>query len=686
MIKRLAAFVLATILLITCVAYAEAPVKLTSVVTFGLDSYVLPGYDSQDRTITAIGENAFAGQNKLRVVALPSTICSIEDRAFAECTGLNAILIPETVTSFGDDLFQDGGERVTIIAPAESAAIGYAQQHGIRYIELEQCSIREADTRYIALLMFKFSGNSTYFGRYNDTDTYLLTLNEADILNMALVNRMELTWNAIIDALRANGKNSYMTEQYMLQLGSILEEMHGIQSITVDTGLIQTFTSFAAKGADSYEELVTWLLGSEYRDDPFVRSVIANGDKLEYLSTALGGFDKVMNILIYACRDYSKSIAVLDTLLSVSSNYTDKEFHDAVLSLKRLYEGNVTGILSSLLSEFYVDIGEVVTDGVLESISSGALLLYNTANFGIDFALSVEGIKDEADAQMEYVALLDISYECEEAFMTIMSGNDNSPETMANLDVLIQLCRAIRLRLYDMQISMFRNSGNASAAEELSWSRAYFFQRADIISSYTVDPLPQYAGPGDKLTTEPISDYYEATIDVEESNSEEISAVGNAAQTTVTLVNELCGHNHLSVDEAYLAEYSGDNSSSGFTATIGDGLTGELVVTGWFDTQNSSWQIDYVRIETYADLQNNEEKVASLYAALLYVLHEINYLDAKAMLLETMYNTDFSPVGEFGFDRYVELPLHNTGDIYIDISLTDNGTVWTMSISSEYDE
>lgn len=503
MFKRIVAFFCILFLVLANVSHAEEA-QLTSIVTFGLDFLALPGYDHGGKKIVTIRENAFAGQNQLRVLALPTTIRSIDDRAFVECKGLNGILIPETVVEFGNELFQDGGERVTIIAPAGSAAIRYAQENDMRFLSLKQHTLAEADERYIALLMFVFAGNSNYFSKYSDTDTYLISMDSADTFKMGLTNRMELAWNTILGFFSGNDRDSYMVEQYMQMIGSLLEDMHGMQSITIDTGLFQKMAEFGAQGSKSYDKLVTWLHGAKLHDDPFVKSIVENGDKLEYLAKALGGFDKVMNILLYACRDYSESIIVLNSLLEVSAEHTDQDFYQAVYSLKQLYEGNVTGMLSSLLSEFYVDIGETITDGVIKSISSGALLLYNLSNFGIDFALSVEGIKQEADDQMNYITLLNICDECEESFTIAMNSKDYSPEMMTHLDVLIQLCRAIRLRIYDVQIDLFRREGNTAKADDLSWSRAYYHQNGDIIGSYVIDLIPRLASENDKLTTAPL--------------------------------------------------------------------------------------------------------------------------------------------------------------------------------------
>ena len=58
----------------------------------------------------------------------------------------------------------------------------------------------------------------------------------------------------------------------------------------------------------------------------------------------------------------------------------------------------------------------------------------------------------------------------------------------------------------------------------------------------------------------------------------------------------------------------------------------------------------------------------------------------RSTLLDIMYYTDFSPVGDWGLDRYVEVPCNGVDGLIIDISLTDDGTVWTMSFGIEYED
>ena len=57
------------------------------------------------KTVSSIGEYAFAGNTRLRSVVLPETLKNISAGAFSDCTGLRDIEIPEKVHTIGEDAF-----------------------------------------------------------------------------------------------------------------------------------------------------------------------------------------------------------------------------------------------------------------------------------------------------------------------------------------------------------------------------------------------------------------------------------------------------------------------------------------------------------------------------------------------------------------------------------------------------
>ena len=55
--------------------------------------------------VTVIGENTFAGMEKLTAVVLPDTVKEICPYAFYNCPELVSVLIPSSVTRFGERAF-----------------------------------------------------------------------------------------------------------------------------------------------------------------------------------------------------------------------------------------------------------------------------------------------------------------------------------------------------------------------------------------------------------------------------------------------------------------------------------------------------------------------------------------------------------------------------------------------------
>ena len=87
---------------------------------------------SMPSSLTSIGAGAFDGCTSLSSISVPSGTTSIGDDAFYGCTSLRSITIPSSVQSIGDSAF-GGCDGLTIRCAEDSAAHRYAEAHGISY-------------------------------------------------------------------------------------------------------------------------------------------------------------------------------------------------------------------------------------------------------------------------------------------------------------------------------------------------------------------------------------------------------------------------------------------------------------------------------------------------------------------------------------------------------------------------
>ncbi len=77
------------------------------------------------KTVTAIGELAFANCSNLTSVVIPNSVTSIGDSAFFLCQGLTSVVIPDSVTSMGDWTFQNCYNLGSVTLSKNLTEIGY---------------------------------------------------------------------------------------------------------------------------------------------------------------------------------------------------------------------------------------------------------------------------------------------------------------------------------------------------------------------------------------------------------------------------------------------------------------------------------------------------------------------------------------------------------------------------------
>ena len=77
-----------------------------------------------DRTVTAIGEQAFYNLSALVEVTIPDSIIKIDKYAFARCTELTEVTIPNSVTEIGEEAFGGCENLQSIVIPDSVTSIG----------------------------------------------------------------------------------------------------------------------------------------------------------------------------------------------------------------------------------------------------------------------------------------------------------------------------------------------------------------------------------------------------------------------------------------------------------------------------------------------------------------------------------------------------------------------------------
>jgi len=76
--------------------------------------YTVPS-EIEEKTVTAIGDNAFADCADVTDLTVPETITSVGAGAFSGCTGLETVTLPDSITEFGEEAFDEDTDALFIV-------------------------------------------------------------------------------------------------------------------------------------------------------------------------------------------------------------------------------------------------------------------------------------------------------------------------------------------------------------------------------------------------------------------------------------------------------------------------------------------------------------------------------------------------------------------------------------------
>ena len=124
----------------------------------------------------------------------------------------------------------------------------------------------------------------------------------------------------------------------------------------------------------------------------------------------------------------------------------------------------------------------------------------------------------------------------------------------------------------------------------------------------------------------------------------------------------------------------GDGFDATFTADISGELSGSITATGISDPDSGELYPDYISVEIACN-EKMTENTAKMFASVITTFFNANEESCEKLILDTLL------YGDFGMDYYmpwVEVDLGRAANATVQIALSDNNTIWTMTCGPKF--
>lgn len=227
-----------------------------------------------DKPVTTIGHNAFAGCTSLTSITIGNNVTIISYEAFAGCSNLGSITIPDGVTTIGDNAFNDCSSLATITIPDSVTSIGSSAFYNTAYYNDEQKW--ENGVLYI--------GNHLIKAKTDLSDSYTIKGGTLTISDSAFQSCIGVTSITIPDSITSIGYAAFGGCSNLIQLVLFPETPPTLGSSAIPNNVQSIYVQQSSKAA--YQAAMNWTAFTSkiVSDNIYLSFVRFNQKNKEYIN------------------------------------------------------------------------------------------------------------------------------------------------------------------------------------------------------------------------------------------------------------------------------------------------------------------------------------------------------------------------------------------------------------------